>query len=133
MRTLDTLRERKNRLAYAVLGAFLLVWFGMVLQPCTMAMEIVSDHDCPHCLEQAVEQPCHVSESSCTYIDSYDYDGRSTSLELEDAFDNIPVVIYTLLVDVRWMVSPDPVYDIGDSTVSILRPPLTLLNCCFLI
>lgn len=56
---------------------FLAVWASMAVAPCLMAAEALLDGDCPHCPEPP--PPCHEpgGEGSCTYLDGYDFDGRS--------------------------------------------------------
>lgn len=131
---MTTLYKRKTGAAGTALGAFMLVWLSMMLQPCLMAQDMAPDHDCPHCPTQSLEQPCHVDEEpACTYIDGYDYDGRTPHSAFADAPHEAPVLIDELpdlarqLLPDEWRTCSDP----GALTSS--RPPLNILNCVFII
>ena len=70
---------RRNRRSLAALAAslFLAVWASMAIAPCLMAAEAVLGGDCPHCPEPP--PPCHDPGGAgvCTYVDGYDFDGRT--------------------------------------------------------
>lgn len=83
----------KNRRSFAALAAsmFLAVWASMAIAPCLMAAEAIVGEDCPHCPDPP--PPCHDpgGSSACTYVDGYDFDGRSLSMPK---------------VDVEWVLAP---------------------------
>lgn len=70
---------RKNRRSFAALAAslFMAVWGSMAIAPCLMAAEAIVGGDCPHCPEPP--PPCHDAggTGACTYVDGYDFDGRT--------------------------------------------------------
>lgn len=70
---------RRNRRSFAGLAAslFLAVWASMAIAPCLMAAEAIIGGDCPHCPEPP--PPCHDPGGAgvCTYVDGYDFDGRT--------------------------------------------------------
>lgn len=77
---------RKNRRGIAALAAslFLAVWASMAIAPCLMAAEAIIGSDCPHCPEPA--PPCHDpgNAGTCTYVDGYDFDGRTQAMPKVD-------------------------------------------------
>lgn len=76
-----TLFRRHNRsLAGLAASLFLAVWASMAIAPCLMAAEALADGDCPHCPEPP--PPCHEpgGAGSCSYIEGYDFDGRSPAV-----------------------------------------------------
>lgn len=92
----------KNRRRFAALAAsmFLAVWASMAIAPCLMAAEAIVGEDCPHCPDPP--PPCHDpgGTSACTYVDGYDFDGRSASMPK---------------VDVEWVLAPP--LESGDAAV----------------
>lgn len=74
---MKSLRRHRRGLAGIAASMFLAVWASMAVAPCLMAAEALLDGDCPHCPDPP--PPCHEpgGEGSCTYLDGYDFDGRS--------------------------------------------------------
>lgn len=75
----------KNRRGIAAISAsmFLAVWMSMAIAPCLMAAEAIVGSDCPHCPEPPPS--CHDGgDGICTYVDGYDFDGRSPALPKVD-------------------------------------------------
>lgn len=74
---MQSFRRHSRGLAGIAASLFLAVWASMAIAPCLMAAEAVLDGDCPHCPDPP--PPCHEpgGEGSCTYLDGYDFDGRS--------------------------------------------------------
>lgn len=85
MNLITTLRSRKNRLARAGGGMFLVLWLCLVMTPCVVAMNAMdpggmSDPDCPHC----PPKPCHeVQPEDCSYPESLDVPRPSESGQFE--------------------------------------------------
>jgi len=77
---------RKNCRGIAGLAAslFLAVWASMAIAPCLMAAEAIIGSDCPHCPEPP--PPCHDpgNAGTCTYVDGYDFDGRTQAMPKVD-------------------------------------------------
>jgi hypothetical protein len=73
---MTTLRRHRRSLAGLAASLFLAVWASMAIAPCLMAAEAIVGDDCPHCPEPP---PCHDpgSVGVCTYVDGYDFDGRT--------------------------------------------------------
>jgi hypothetical protein len=74
---MQSLRRHSRGFAGAAASLFLVVWASMAIAPCLMAAEALADADCPHCPEPP--PPCHEPDGagSCSYIEGYDFDGRS--------------------------------------------------------
>lgn len=74
---MQSLRRHSRGLAGLAASLFLAVWASMAVAPCLMAAEAMLDGDCPHCPEPP--PPCHEPDGAgtCTYLDGYDFDGRS--------------------------------------------------------
>ena len=76
------LRRHRRTLASLAASLFLVVWGSMAVAPCLMAAEAVAGEDCPHCPDVP---PCHEStDTACTYVDGYDFDGRDPSPGFKD-------------------------------------------------
>jgi hypothetical protein len=77
---------RRNRRSFAALAAsmFLAVWASMAIAPCLMAAEAIVGSDCPHCPEPP--PPCHDAgdHGACSYVDGYDFDGRTPAMPKVD-------------------------------------------------
>jgi len=130
---MTTLRKRKTRAARTALGAFMLVWLSMMLQPCLMAQDMTPEHDCPHCPAQNLEEPCHVSEAPCTFIDSYDYDGRAPQKLFDDNQPDYQALLSTTPRVLR-PSTPMPTSLRGNGNPPVEhRPPLNIINCVFII
>lgn len=129
---MHTIRRRRTRTVSSVLGAFVLVWASMMLQPCLMAMDLSPVDHCPHCPQQDIQPPCHESESACTFIDSIDYDGRTASVDLNELLPALAVVI-DRLPDAALLVPPDTPGSQRHPTRWPDRPPFNILHCVFLI
>lgn len=74
---MTTLRRHRRSLAGLAASLFLAVWASMAIAPCLMAAEAILGNDCPHCPEPP--PPCHDpgGVGVCTYVDGYDFDGRT--------------------------------------------------------
>lgn len=74
---MTTLRRHRRSLAGLTASLFLAVWASMAIAPCLMAAEAILGGDCPHCPEPP--PPCHDPGGAgvCTYVDGYDFDGRT--------------------------------------------------------
>ena len=74
---MTTLRSHRRSFAALAASLFLAVWASMAIAPCLMAAEAVLGGDCPHCPEPP--PPCHDPGGAgvCTYVDGYDFDGRT--------------------------------------------------------
>lgn len=111
MSLINTLRSRRNRVARAGGGVFMVLWLCLVMAPCAAAMNALEaggmgDPDCPHC----PPQPCHeVEAEDCSYPDSLDAPrlGESGKLELAalpafvpevQAFAGLPEIPYFVAV-----------------------------------
>jgi hypothetical protein len=72
-------RNRRGIAAFTA-SLFLAVWASMAIAPCLMAAEAIIGSDCPHCPEPP--PPCHDAggEGVCTYVDGYDFDGRTPAM-----------------------------------------------------
>ncbi|MGD9387261.1 MAG: hypothetical protein PVI87_03455 [Gammaproteobacteria bacterium] len=81
---MQSLRRHRRGLAAFAATLFLAVWANMAVAPCLMAAEALLGGDCPHCPEPP--PPCHEPEGagSCSYIDGYDFDGRSPAVPKVD-------------------------------------------------
>lgn len=127
---LTVLRHKQRKLTPRLLAVMGLVWLNMVLNPCAMALEIVDDHDCPHCPE--VEHCDEQLTGSCRFIDSIDSDGRTHQTRAPDFSD------YSFSLPAE--VTTAPVVTVVCATVvDIVRitgppgPPLYIKNCAYLI
>lgn len=74
---MTALRRHRRSLAGLAASLFLAVWASMAIAPCLMAAEAIVGGDCPHCPEPP--PPCHDPGGAgvCTYVDGYDFDGRT--------------------------------------------------------
>jgi hypothetical protein len=74
---MTALRRHRRSLAGLAASLFLAVWASMAIAPCLMAAEAIVGGDCPHCPEPP--PPCHdpSGAGACTYVDGYDFDGRT--------------------------------------------------------
>jgi hypothetical protein len=74
---MTALRRHRRSLAGLAASLFLAVWASMAIAPCLMAAEAIIGSDCPHCPEPP--PPCHDPGGAgvCTYVDGYDFDGRT--------------------------------------------------------
>ncbi len=129
------------------LGAVVAVWLNLALQPCAMAFDSASDHDCPDCPPARVHEqhhdsmdvtmrhdvPCAVGTPDCMLSDDFSHDGRSGQLNLKDAPSAQPVAL--IPGDLRTpcalpaRVTPGPRY----ATVHAgAPPPLHVLHCVYL-
>jgi hypothetical protein len=74
---MQSLRRHSRSFAGIAASLFLAVWASMAIAPCLMAAEAITGADCPHCPEPP--PPCHDPGGAgvCTYVDGYDFDGRT--------------------------------------------------------
>lgn len=74
---MKSLRRHSRGIAGFAATLFVAVWASMAVAPCLMAAEALAGGDCPHCPEPP--PPCHEPDGagSCSYIEGYDFDGRS--------------------------------------------------------
>lgn len=79
-----TLTRNRRGLAALTATLFLAVWASMAIAPCLMAAEAIVGGDCPHCPEPP--PPCHDPGEAgvCTYVDGYDFDGRTAAMPRVD-------------------------------------------------
>lgn len=77
---MQSLRRHSRGFAGIAASLFLAVWASMAVAPCLMAAEALLGGDCPHCPDPP--PPCHEPDGagSCTYLDGYDFDGRSPAM-----------------------------------------------------
>lgn len=97
---MTTLRRHRRSLAGLTASLFLAVWASMAIAPCLMAAEAILGGDCPHCPEPP--PPCHDPSGAgvCTYVDGYDFDGRtpaSPKVDVELVFAPPLVLVATAL------------------------------------
>jgi hypothetical protein len=93
-----------------------------------MAAEAVAGESCPHCPDAP---PCHEgSDTACTYVDGYDFDGRDPSSALKDPrLAVLPVSVEPVALAPRGIAAP---------AVSDAHPPdpsgprIHLRNCVLL-
>lgn len=114
MNLITTLRNRKNRLARAGGGVFVVLWLSLVLAPCAAAMSAMdsggmSGPDCPHC----PPEPCHeVQDEECSFPDSLDVPrpGESGQFELVALPPAVPEVkTLAPLSEIPYFVATPPI------------------------
>ena len=120
----------RSRRGFAALTAtlFLTVWASMAIAPCLMAAEAIVGGDCPHCPEPP--PPCHDpgGAGTCTYLDGYDFDGRTA------AMPRVDVELVALPASELAIVSPPPARRASVSCATHVPPDpggprLHLRNC----
>jgi hypothetical protein len=81
---MKALRTHRRSLAGLTASLFMAVWASMAIAPCLMAAEAIVGGDCPHCPEPP--PPCHDPGGAgvCTYVDGYDFDGRTAAMPKVD-------------------------------------------------
>lgn len=81
---MTALRRHRRSLAGLAASLFLAVWASMAIAPCLMAAEAIVGGNCPHCPEPP--PPCHDPGGAgvCTYVDGYDFDGRTPTVPKVD-------------------------------------------------
>lgn len=132
MSLLTTLRQRRVRGASSSLGAFVLVWLSMVLQPCAMALGSDTDYDCPHCPPQQNEQPCELGEPDCNHVHKYNVDGRTAQAKVKDAPQDSPMIVGELFAFIP-SVHTARVDDVSRQAIPPpYGPSLNILYCVYL-
>lgn len=123
-----TLTRSRRGLAALTATLFLAVWASMAIAPCLMAAEAIVGGDCPHCPEPP--PPCHDPGGAgvCTYVDGYDFDGRTA------AMPRVDVELVALPAGELAIVSPPPVRRASASCANHVPPDpggprLHLRNC----
>lgn len=99
MNLFSHIRLQERRLGRFVVSAFLVVWLNMALQPCLMAAAPLIGEamgDCPHCPEP-ITHCDDTSAGRCTWVDSYDYDGRQASVDPDPAADVLLPTAYPVI------------------------------------
>jgi hypothetical protein len=145
---LQRLRKRAKGLTRLVLGGFLAVWINMAAQPCVMALEqddpmhhgSAQDAACPHCPETSAPacphcpdagRPAGTGSERCTFVDSYDYDGRTPA-----PGELIKAQLAILLPAAVPLLAQDPAGRLHGFRVPTVRaahhPPPYLSHCRFI-
>jgi hypothetical protein len=112
--------------------------FNLVFQPCAMAMDMATDHPCPHCPTESSQKQHHQDPqlrvvADCEFDEAYSYDSRTAQSKNKSSLEDLPVFVaevfafnvqrFTLEACER--ASPSSTYP-GD-------PPLNILYCVYLI
>lgn len=110
---------------------------GLAFQPCVMAMDVDTDHPCPHCPTGATQMQHHQDPqlqkvADCDYVDIYSHDSRTAQSKAKDTLDNLPVVVDSAFsFDVPRFVA-DAYKRASPSARHSSGPPLNILYCIYL-
>lgn len=130
----SSLQPLRRKAARRTLSALLVLWLGLALQPCAMALGGGNggNHDCPHCppVESQHEAPCNdvAVDLTCDVGYQFNYDGRSGESKGKDA----PVA--TVVAPADGIPVPDSCALPRPSSVPLYPggPPLHVLHCIYL-
>ena len=135
--------EKRKLRGRGALGLFAAVWLNLALQPCAMAYENATDHDCPGCppaemtghhgghADATVDTPCADGLADCMVDDDASLDSRGGDLKVRDLPAPValaPADDVALLAPIAQAPAPPPFA----SAHSGAPPPIHLLNCVFL-
>jgi hypothetical protein len=133
MSTSGRTQKRGNSWARSASGLVLVAWLNLALQPCVMAMELDTNQDCRHCPTEVSHDHNHNQATDCSYVDSYNYDGRSTEPKPNDLPQDAPIVVVDIF-DLFASDFPPKVSVRTERSVAHLgEPPLSILYCVYLI
>ena len=130
--------------ARGILGAVLVAWLNLALQPCAMALEAEQDHDCPHhppAQSQhndghdmaTYDSPCATSASDCDVLDDWTNNERKTQVKFKDIPKDLPASVAPAVPKVR----VNQLVELTAISLSMIRPkgaspPLHKLYCVYL-
>lgn len=121
----------------SALGLVLVAVLNLAFQPCAMAMDMDTDHGCPHCPTEA-RHDNHESEqrldqvANCDFVDIYSHDSRPAESQGKDHSQD-PHTIAAAIFSPAASTFPR-----NESRIHspIARhpgdPPLSILYCAFL-
>jgi hypothetical protein len=118
-------------------GLVIVAMFNLVFQPCTMAMEMDVDHDCPHCPtivshDQHQHNQQFAEVADCDYLDFYSYDKRTTESKAKDSSQDLPVIVADIFPKVVPQSAPQAFERASHSAALTGGPPLSILYCVYL-
>jgi len=121
----------------STLGLVLVAMLNLIFQPCVMAMDMDTDHPCPHCPTETSQVQHHQDPqlsmvADCDYVDVYSHDSRTAQSKGNDLVEDLPIFvngIFSLSVPAIQTcscerASPTATYSSG--------PPLSILYCVYL-
>jgi len=122
------------------LGLVFVAWLNLALQPCVMAMELDTDHFCPHCpTEVSSEQHQHGKHdqqqneaADCSYADTYNHDSRTAESKTRKLSQDMPAIVADIL-PIRACKFPPNTRDRAETWAAWSSgPPLNILYCVHL-
>ena len=142
MSAITAIRHAPGRSTRRLLGALVVLWLNMAVQPCAMAG--ADEHDCPHCPPEhheamaghhghKAEEPqvsCAALEAQCGEYGNISVDARG-QLKLDDDGQPDASIVDTAppAEFVRQAVADCAT---GPPLIAAASPPIHLLNCVFL-
>ena len=150
------MRRNKSFWGKRTLGAFVVVWLSLALQPCVMALESGGHGDCPHCPPKVAQShaghdmamhemsthemaghdmatmamPC-AATGDCDSLDDFNYDGRTAEAKADKVESTLTILPPAL--DLQQAALPWRARSTRDTDhLSGAAPPLHVLNCVFL-
>lgn len=129
--------ERAGNQARSALGLVLIAVLNLAFQPCAMAMDMDTDHGCPHCPTEARHgnhdnKPKLDDIADCDYVNIYNHDGRSTESQGKDLSPDLNAPIAGEF-SVAESALPQSEFRFGTSAARHPGdPPLNILYCVFL-
>jgi hypothetical protein len=110
---------------------------SLAFQPCAMAMDMDTDHPCPHCPAKTGEKQHHQRSqlnvvADCDYVDIYSYDNRTSQSKADGSPQALPILVDSVFsLDLPGFVSE--VYERASPLADHSSgPPLNILYCIYL-
>lgn len=133
---------QRNKARSGVRSTLALVFVAMlnlVVQPCSMAMEMDmdSDHPCPHCPESIGNNPeshaaPNLDASDCEIVESYSNDVRTGKFGQKNSADELPAIVDDLFSSRVPEFKHGSVEYSPPPCINSSGPPLNVLHCVYL-
>ena len=137
--SISIIRQKRARTGVrSTFGLVLVAMLGLAFQPCVMAMDVDTDHPCPHCPTGATQMQHHQDPqlekvADCDYVDIYSHDSRSAQSKADGSLEDLPILVDNVFsLDVPGFV-PDDAYERASPLADHSSgPPLNILYCIYL-